>query len=340
MRRLLLISALVITLCSCEKKGNNSNYKFFTGTFPKHAVNFEEINTEYDDYNSTAPSIGATFPLCFSSNRNSHGVDFDIVYKLISIDFSKRKGTLDIYENTSTNLDVYIENENIKNALNKINTLKNEFGPYLIEKGQKYSKGNTNGRYNQYILLYSNTQNGDQDIMFTHNFNSINYEAPRKVSFLNSEYDDAYPTLNKDNSEIYFTSNRESNFNIYKVKINSTNTILDNLIDKSKRPVEKVNILSSNHNDKCPFIYNNLMVFTSNRAGGFGGYDLYYSKFENGTWTEPINFGDKINTKYDEFRPIVREQDHFTNDFMLFSSNREGGKGGFDLYYVGIDKIL
>jgi len=28
----------------------------------------------------------------------------------------------------------------------------------------------------------------------------------------------------------------------------------------------------------------------------------------------------------------------FDNNFMLFSSNRPGGKGGFDLYYVGVKK--
>jgi hypothetical protein len=27
----------------------------------------------------------------------------------------------------------------------------------------------------------------------------------------------------------------------------------------------------------------------------------------------------------------------FTNKFLMFSSNRPGGKGGFDLYFTGID---
>jgi len=79
------------------------------------------------------------------------------------------------------------------------------------------------------------------------------------------------------------------------------------------------------------------MVFASNRAGGFGGYDLYYSRWENEQWSTPINFGEKINTSSDEFRPIVREEWEFENDIMIFSSDRQGGAGGFDLYYVGID---
>jgi hypothetical protein len=82
----------------------------------------------------------------------------------------------------------------------------------------------------------------------------------------------------------------------------------------------------------------NTIVFTSNRPGGYGGFDLYYSVYSNGQWGKPVNFGNKINTAYDEYRPIATSIDGFDNNFMIFSSNRPGGKGGFDLYYVGIEK--
>ncbi len=36
---------------------------------------------------------------------------------------------------------------------------------------------------------------------------------------------------------------------------------------------------------------------------------------------------------------LFKTQNEFANDFMLFSSNRPEGKGGFDLYYVDIEKI-
>lgn len=324
---------------SCEDS-ERSGYKFHTGYFPEVPVNFEEINTEYDDYNSTAPSLGETFPLCFSSTRNTYGANFDIVYKLVSISFSKFDGTLNVFNNTSGNLDVTIENENIYSALRKINTPNDELGPYLIPQGRNYEGTNMNGRFETYIFLYSNNESGNQDIMFTQNLENEKYETPLKVDFLNSEYDDAYPTFNKDYSEIYFTSNRDVNFNIYKVKTDNTKPIVEVLVANSTLPVEKDMILSSNFDDKCPYISNDFMVFVSNREGGYGGYDLYYSRFENGKWNEPINFGDKINTEFDEYRPIVRQQESFSNDFMLFSSNRPGGKGGFDLYYVGINNIL
>jgi hypothetical protein len=116
--------------------------------------------------------------------------------------------------------------------------------------------------------------------------------------------------------------------------------LIDVLTNVQQLPIERDMSLSSAFDDKCPFISQDFIVFTSNRDGGFGGFDLYYSRFDNGKWSGPQNFGDKINTAYDEYRPVVREQFGFKNDIMIFSSNRPGGKGGFDLYYVGIDKIV
>ena len=81
------------------------------------------------------------------------------------------------------------------------------------------------------------------------------------------------------------------------------------------------------------------MVFTSDRPGGFGGFDLWYSTYGTDGWSQPVNFGPSINTTYDEYRPAVVYAEEFTNDLMFFSSNRPGGKGGFDLYYAGIAKM-
>jgi hypothetical protein len=82
-----------------------------------------------------------------------------------------------------------------------------------------------------------------------------------------------------------------------------------------------------------------LLVFSSDRPGGFGGYDLYYSQKTSNGWTEPVNFGPKINSEFDEYRPVVSDHPDFANRLMIFSSNRPGGLGGFDLYFVGIPKI-
>jgi hypothetical protein len=248
-------------------------------------------------------------------------------------------GKITVAENTYTNLDVYIENANINYALSKVNTSYEELGPYLISQGRKMGGTNMNGRYESYIFLYSSNEGGDHDIKFLHNRNEEGYTKPEPISFLNSSKDDAYPNLNQDSSVLYFCSNRAENFDIYKVELPKGIPLYQSLSDKTMKPVSKDTVLSSTFDDKCPYIANNLLVFSSNRPGGFGGFDLYYSTYSNGEWSKPVNFGEKINSEYDEYRPIVKPSYAFTNDFMIFSSNRPGGKGGFDLYYVGIDRI-
>ena len=340
LKGLIFLLITSITFFSCDLFNFNSGYKYSIGHFPTSPSNLTEFNTEFDDYNSTAPSFGETFPFCFSSNRNSNGMDFDIVYKLMTVDFSKKNGRLDIFDNTHANLDVYTKNENLNEALDKINTSSNEFGPFLIPIGDGHMQVGSGYRsFQNYIFLYSNNENGNQNIKLTHNIVTNKYDTIYGLDYINSEADDFYPTLNNDRTKIYWSSNRDGNFSIYSTEINKSDDILSDLINLGGHSILKNDILSSDGNDKCPFITNNIMVFTSNKYGGYGGFDLYYSYFENGNWSEPINFGSDINSEYDEYRPIVRTYEWgFDNDMMIFSSNRPGGKGGFDLYFVGIPR--
>ncbi|MBN2863357.1 MAG: hypothetical protein JXN62_09365, partial [Bacteroidales bacterium] len=58
---------------------------------------------------------------------------------------------------------------------------------------------------------------------------------------------------------------------------------------------------------------------------------------QDNEWSIPVNFGDKINTGDNEFRPITFQFLDF--NLMIFSSDRSDGKGGYDLYCVKIDDI-
>ncbi len=339
LKSLIFIASVSVFIISCDKIGPPSEVKYSVGIFPSEPVNLVEINTLYDDYNSDIPVFLETFPFCFSSNRNSKGGNYDIVYKLMTIEFSKINGKLKFFENSHTNLDVFMENENIKNALTKINTNFDEFGPCLIPQGRNSSSSNLAGSYESYVFMYSSNQGGNQDIFFTQNLENENYEGPVSIAYLNSAFDDAYPAFNKTYTELYFTSNRSGDFDIYKIKTDSSKHIIEILTEINLFPVERDTMLSSGYDDKCPSIKNNIIVFASNRPGGYGGYDLYYSYLENEAWSVAVNFGSKINTGYDEFRPIVRSKPRdFENDLMIFSSDRPGGKGGFDLYFVGIQR--
>lgn len=331
MTKIVKIAVLIILIisASCEKDPRGYNYE--QGSLPETPVNLTDFNTEYDDYNSTAPSLGRLIPFCFSTNRNSQGNDFDVIFEPMNINFDKTTGILKV-TNEYANWGVYMDDYNIiRTGLNKIKTSGNEFGPNLLTA---YNSNEIN-----FTLLYSTDITGNSQINFTSNSSDENFSETKEVAFLNSAFEDLYPSFNSDKSKLYFCSNRnEARFDIYFVNTNPETEIELLLSDTTNYEVLRDNTLSSTSDDKCPFIFGDKMVFASNRAGGFGGYDLYYSILKNGIWQEPVNFGEKVNTAFDEYRPILIDEGvSWTQTMMVFSSNRTGGLGGFDLYFVGIE---
>ena len=83
----------------------------------------------------------------------------------------------------------------------------------------------------------------------------------------------------------------------------------------------------------------NTMYFCSQGHSSIGGYDVFVSyRDDKGAWGEPINLGYPINTAYDELYFSISA----SGKYAYFSSNREGGIGGMDVYqatFWGEDKI-
>lgn len=323
---------ILISIFACSK----NKEKIYQGHLTEEPVNLEDFNSPYDDYNSAAPTLGYLIPFCFSTNRNSQGDHFDIAYYPMNITFQKSTGILTVtreYAQWAIYRDMY---NLITNALEKVNTRANEFGPYLLFH-QNYNLPDSS-----FVLLYATNEKGNFDIRFTFNEMEREFHKSNSLDFINTDFDELYPTFNTDFSQIFFCSNREDDiFNIYKAPLSNTTDIVEKITHTSPGETNKIAELSSTSDDKCPYIFDNLMVFSSNREGGYGGFDLYYSRFENGTWSEPINFGSVINSEYDEYRPIIFEEGVSHSQYMMvFSSDRPGGLGGFDLYFAGIDKDL
>ncbi|MDD2824658.1 MAG: hypothetical protein PHR05_05625, partial [Bacteroidales bacterium] len=127
-------------------------------------------------------------------------------------------------------------------------------------------------------------------------------------------------------------------FDIYSFDLGQGPLFHDFLSGTSPYEITKESILSSAGNDKSPSLYGDYLVFASDREGGYGGFDLYYSRYENNAWTDPVNFGSKVNSANDEYRPVIFSFLYYT--LMIFSSDRPGGKGGFDLYCVDISDVI
>jgi hypothetical protein len=64
-------------------------------------------------------------------------------------------------------------------------------------------------------------------------------------------------------------------------------------------------------------------------SGGFGGKDIYRSRYQGGQWSAPENLGETVNTVYDEVFPYLH-----LNKTLYFSSNGHPGLGGLDIFKV------
>jgi outer membrane protein OmpA-like peptidoglycan-associated protein len=72
------------------------------------------------------------------------------------------------------------------------------------------------------------------------------------------------------------------------------------------------------------------IIFSSDRPGGRGGLDLWYSQRQSdAAWSEPVNLGSEINTEGDEKSPFL----HADGRTLFFSSDGHPGMGGFDVFY-------
>lgn len=72
-----------------------------------------------------------------------------------------------------------------------------------------------------------------------------------------------------------------------------------------------------------------ILFFSSNRMGGYGGNDIWYSlRMPDGSWAEAKNLGSTINTPKDEVSPFI----YFNNEILFFASNGHQGFGGMDLF--------
>jgi outer membrane protein OmpA-like peptidoglycan-associated protein len=79
----------------------------------------------------------------------------------------------------------------------------------------------------------------------------------------------------------------------------------------------------------------NTLYFTSDRQGGIGGMDIYFSRRNSGgDWGAPLNAGPQINTPFNEETPFV------TGDgkALFFSSQGHYNMGGYDVFMCSADE--
>ena len=155
---------------------------------------------------------------------------------------------------------------------------------------------------------------------------------------------EAQPSLSADGNLLYFASARPGGYG--KIDIYYSERNENNKWGPAKNIGTPINTSES---DKSPFIHpdGRTLYFVSESSDnrwGAGDFDIFFTKknINNGKWSEPENIGYPVNSEGAEEALIVSTDGRFG----YFSSQREGGAGGKDIYYFNIpekakpDKVL
>ncbi|MFT4736392.1 MAG: outer membrane protein OmpA-like peptidoglycan-associated protein [Cyclobacteriaceae bacterium] len=108
-----------------------------------------------------------------------------------------------------------------------------------------------------------------------------------------------------------------------------------------KSPLKWGDFTQSSLNDSTGSIHSlsltqseDTLYFSSDRAGGFGHFDLYYSVRVEAIWSKPVNMGPYINSAANEIYPYTGFG-HF-----CFSSDGHPGLGGYDLFEYEYGEVV
>jgi len=144
---------------------------------------------------------------------------------------------------------------------------------------------------------------------------------------LNSKYWDSQPSITCDGNTIYFSSTREGGYGSADIYFSEKLPNGEWSIPQNFGP--EFNTIGD---EEAPFISSDgkTLYYTSTGLPGMGDGDIFITRLEKGKWTAPQNMGTPINSQGKELGFYIQADGKTAN----FSSAREGGEGGMDLYQV------
>lgn len=308
--------------------------------YTNRLLDSEKNLTQY--YNSNKEDLEAVY---FLGTLAHHEMKFDVAIEFYKYFLSRVKTSHPLYNAVIADIKRCGTGKNIKyqeelaiseNAGAKINSPADEINPI-------WSPNHNNRLYftsNQLIDTSERTDNLMSRVSGDYNmFGSeiqvenglFNYAYPLNFALNTPQIEQIYG-FNENGKLLYFgRGNALNDIALY------TEDLTINNDDPSR--VSKFEALFANDSyiiDVFPFS-DSVLIFSSIRPEGFGGYDIYYVEYKDGKWSGPVNFGNKINSEFDERSPFLAKDGRT----LYFSSNNYKSIGSYDLfsaYYM--DKVM
>ena len=282
----------------------NNGKEFVANPKPYSIINLgSEINSEYDDYGPVVNSDETE--IIFTSRRRDGNV-----YE-------------NVWDDNKPYEDVFVSKK-VKDAWTQATNI----GPTI---NTKYNNSNLTLSPSGKMLFIYNDGVGNGDIFYSELKPDSSWSVPKPlVGSINSPYRESSVSMTKDESTIYFASERPGGLgisDIYSAMKNSKGawSIIKNLGSG----------INTEYEEDSPYIdYDGkTLYFSSMGRKGMGGRDLFKSTLLDSVkqiWSEPENLGYPINTPDDD----VFMAGTSTPNRFYFASERPGGYGYSDIYLI------
>ncbi len=268
------------------------------------ATNLDQINSKYSDFGGIM--VGNDF--YFSSARNTTRKKYGW----------NEEPYLDIYK--ASKVGETVKSANLLDG--EINTKYHEGTVAITPDGKRmYFDRNDyhDGDYeksaegiNQINLFYAEKVNNE-------------WKDAQPVPFNSSEFSTGHPALSPNGNTLYFTSDRpggKGKSDIYMVTVDGSN------FGAPQRLSDNIN---TEGKEVFPYVDSNgTLYFSSDGHLGMGGLDVFMAEAAGTGFGEVKNPGLGVNSSADDF---AYSYDTATQQGFV-SSNREGGKGGDDIYMI------
>jgi hypothetical protein len=169
-----------------------------------------------------------------------------------------------------------------------------------------------------------------EDIYVSNKVNDEWGPAQKIPGNINTPTHDACVALSPDGQNLltYRTSEDQLSGDIYISSFNGKDWSVPFKLDENINTKDALEASASFSAD------NNVLYYSSNREGGFGGMDIYrVVKVSENTWSKPLNLGAIINSGLDEDAPFI----HPDGKTLYFSSKSHDNMGGYDIFRSTMD---
>jgi outer membrane protein OmpA-like peptidoglycan-associated protein len=204
-----------------------------------------------------------------------------------------------------------------------------EFAPVFYKKGIVFSTNR-----NLSLINYSTFQDkGFYKINYIDTTSEVTWQNARILSKeLTSKLNDGPAAFSIHLDTVYFSRNLDVSRKVREIsnprnKLGIFYAIREGNVWSKLREF-RINNEYYNVTTPCLSADGKKLYFASDKPGGYGGADLYYSLFKDGYWNDPVNLGPVINTKGNETYPFLNPAGE-----LFFSSDGHEGIGGKDIYF-------